>query len=1844
MPDLDDQIPAVDVFAVIKLDENDDQPVVSFEYCSPFAEPFSLKPIVNFARPRGWFVQVEPTPSEFFYQVFTTEFGVRRFGYFLSTWAKGDGSMYSAVTIVTISNYFQPNVFKALLLELNLLLREDSKLVGKTIEKSVVTLLCNTLSTNCLQDFGLVTSRHTHSTTDNNVCVNIFDLFSHLGMQSIYKVIQAVLSDCRVVLTSRSPLRLSKAQSAILSLIQPFDYMQTCITILPENLCEILNAPTPFLIGVLSDFELEESEDYILVEIDTGNVVFPENVTIYHPEKIFTDRLFRRLQNVIFPGSEEEDFAICRKRTENISPEAKEKRLRACFLLYFAELIYGYQYFILYNKRNVSENANGVSAVSFHSSAFLGFRCLNDQFINHVLNSQYFNAFVSSRANFTRKPDAFDKIFNMTDLGTCLLSKKYVLADQDKFLDVVVSGLSEENTFSSFLVASQESFSRLRAIETETVAKTIQYSSKFDKLKNDLYSRHLNGVAIQTLPVPDITSLLDFHEQQNKYHAHRNQVLTNCMENLLGKATSPSRKVLKAVQLSMRFPCLRVHFCRLLEDYSNNNSILDTTRFEILAQLVNVALENESVKDEYGVVYKIMHLSFIYCRKLQRGAYQYLYTAIQDHKVWTELNFWNNCFYYDVHMASFASTSSCNEKDPSVWRLIRVPCILEVLAKENRQRPKSPGTEENDIILAQCKHYINLMIGLQTPLNIYSFKLDHDKTLTNDNSVQEKLEEIDLKTEKAAEQMKNISSQITKTLDHIFLLTGRKNDISRKHINDYVEMHAESLQDVFAESSTLGSLVNNGPDVIFVNELEHLVSDPLKCFLLANHHDVPVMDEENRCSILPAKGAFYVTNYRLIFKGRPLNPTLSDEIVVCTIPILAVDTFKKTSLKKVQAQIKTVDDIDSAILATSKLCHVMKLAFDSQISITAVEKLVSQVHELCHKAFAYTSVRIKMDALPHNDERKSSVLTPLRRLEGMTKKRTDTWKFRDFSLHRGSFSPSLDISDIDTNAISGPDVHRHFAAIDYFRLGFAVGNAHFRVTYANSDYKICANYPSALIVPAEISDVSLAKIAKGFLDNRFPTIVWANNLGAFIARSGGVVNRTVVKKLKKAVTHGKTATNTMKTMSLISGGSQQTINSKASSGDDSGSVMNGGALKSNDAQNYYLSIMAGASLKNEEDRIFRKGSMESISTLGDNHSAYVDNDDMEIQSVSTENEIEEKHMFKRTLTVRSSQIFKSDRSKKLLEAVNLMKRSPMYLLIEKGSHIKSRPDSGYDVIQMKSIKDSTIEKSLEKVVDFLKLDKDDPNGDNCHDFFTRWENTGWPELISNILMTTNAMTSLIKLNNSSIVLSMDNERSYSAQLSSLSQLLLDPFYRTFDGFQVLVEKEWLAYGYNFSRTEDSTGVAFILFLDCVHQVQAQFPSAFEFSSFYLRFLAYHSVSGFFRTFLESSEQTRINLEVLAPEPNDQFGCVIWHYIKKQNTRSAIFLNPEYSPTDLVLTPSHSMARIEIWELFTEEGLHHGSPYDIESAEAELQENKNVQDENERCYVNSIHACNELYGDYFSEMIKNVGESRKNFSSQWAQRREQMNDDKLNTENNDAVHYAIQKKNALNVFRTNLENGDKTLSKEENKPKKEHSLSTYHAGIIPAKCGKCSSIITRWSKALECKKCHFQVHVACVNREFTTFGILHVNNLKMEEEAIEIPDAAILNESMDFSQKIDRPKSADGNTMSTSDLLTLQVPTPPLCTGYLSKQGAKLKLWSPRYFVLYPDIPKIFYYEEFEEWKRHQKSCGFVDLADFRGLTIEETGRRAIMELRTGSKNHRLMAEDKMEAQRWRECIEQVVKE
>ncbi len=88
------------------------------------------------------------------------------------------------------------------------------------------------------------------------------------------------------------------------------------------------------------------------------------------------------------------------------------------------------------------------------------------------------------------------------------------------------------------------------------------------------------------------------------------------------------------------------------------------------------------------------------------------------------------------------------------------------------------------------------------------------------------------------------------------------------------------------------------------------------------------------------------------------------------------------------------------------------------------------------------------------------------------------------------------------------------------------------------------------------------------------------------------------------------------------------------------------------------------------------------------------------------------------------------------------------------------------------------------------------------------------------------------------------------QITSLSSLILDPYYRTAVGFFVLVEKEWCDMGHKFAdrlgssvKKDQEESPVFLQWLDCVWQLWRQCPLAFEFNEVMLLHLADQVYSG-----------------------------------------------------------------------------------------------------------------------------------------------------------------------------------------------------------------------------------------------------------------------------------------------------------------------------------------------------------------------------------------------------------------
>ncbi|RWS14904.1 myotubularin-related protein 4-like isoform X2 [Dinothrombium tinctorium] len=149
------------------------------------------------------------------------------------------------------------------------------------------------------------------------------------------------------------------------------------------------------------------------------------------------------------------------------------------------------------------------------------------------------------------------------------------------------------------------------------------------------------------------------------------------------------------------------------------------------------------------------------------------------------------------------------------------------------------------------------------------------------------------------------------------------------------------------------------------------------------------------------------------------------------------------------------------------------------------------------------------------------------------------------------------------------------------------------------------------------------------------------------------------------------------------------------------------------------------------------------------------------------------------------------------------------------------------------------------------------------------------------------------------------------QIVALSELMLDPFYRTIDGFRVLVEREWCEFGHKFSERcgnaptsdESERCPVFLQWLDCVHQLVRQFPCSFEFTLQYLEKLALHTYSCLFSTFICNNMHERFVHQV------NERSHSIWSYITESKHN---FTNYLYCENEQVLKPSFKIKHMFFW--------------------------------------------------------------------------------------------------------------------------------------------------------------------------------------------------------------------------------------------------------------------------------------------------------------------------------------------
>uniref|UniRef100_A0A4W4FME3 phosphatidylinositol-3,5-bisphosphate 3-phosphatase n=1 Tax=Electrophorus electricus TaxID=8005 RepID=A0A4W4FME3_ELEEL len=193
------------------------------------------------------------------------------------------------------------------------------------------------------------------------------------------------------------------------------------------------------------------------------------------------------------------------------------------------------------------------------------------------------------------------------------------------------------------------------------------------------------------------------------------------------------------------------------------------------------------------------------------------------------------------------------------------------------------------------------------------------------------------------------------------------------------------------------------------------------------------------------------------------------------------------------------------------------------------------------------------------------------------------------------------------------------------------------------------------------------------------------------------------------------------------------------------------------------------------------------------------------------------------------------------------------------------------------------------------------------------ESTKWLQHLSLLLKAALLVVNAVDRDHRPVLVHCSDGWDRTPQIVAMAKLLLDPYYRTTEGFQVLVETEWLDFGHKFAdrcghgeNAEDLNErcPVFLQWLDCVHQLHRQFPCSFEFNEAFLVKLVQHTYSCLFGTFLCNSGKEREEHHI------QERTCSVWSLLRpaKRSFRNMLYS----SHSETVLHPACHVRNLMLW--------------------------------------------------------------------------------------------------------------------------------------------------------------------------------------------------------------------------------------------------------------------------------------------------------------------------------------------
>ncbi|XP_045127189.1 myotubularin-related protein 13-like isoform X10 [Portunus trituberculatus] len=968
------------------------------------------------------------------------------------------------------------------------------------------------------------------------------------------------------------------------------------------------------------------------------------------------------------------------------------------------------------------------------------------------------------------------------------------------------------------------------------------------------------------------------------------------------------------------------------------------------------------------------------------------------------------------------------------------PSALEIAAEQMRLWPNIENKKQRELVeqeestlYSQAIHYANRMVYLRIPLDInaavhrrtYNERDNASNSITNSMAESDSLDaESGFEDQEQSDRETSVVRFVSRFVDKVCT----EGNVTEEHIKSLhqmipgvVAMHVETLDAVYKESKRLPPIQK--PKILLPSLVpgEEVMYEGLRVYLLQDGREESTGGHVGGPILLPAEGALFLTNYRLIFKGLPTDPYACEQVVVRSMPVTSITREKRVPASQHPGPMDQW--LNEGLQIRSNTFQLIKVAFDEEVpqeSIEAMRKLINRLRHpptilhlfafVGHCHVPQTPSRQQKDKPGYGTLRGFAKKTLMKTAKAAGLKPSKGGKRHKYVFPNSSKSmtspgrmslaqvPNMDLSnedlpldddlsivdELETSGLSnGSSGQLSVAGLvgvrevdnktleklsersyhkDYMRLSLGSlstttttvsprSKAEFRVTSCNINYQLCRSYPALLSVPSSTGDESLHRLARCYRHNRLPVITWRHpRTKALLLRGAGFHTMSVMRNTSEV----SYSVEQEKYLSAVVQSTPLSV------------LRDGSSWRLTDSSLSINSLVLAAGGATLEVPPYHP----SYPTL--------------TPEVGRKTNPLSKAM--NTLRISTGPRLSVDSSDTGSEAVQSFHKAALYVFGEK-TQIKGIKADAYhktefipvDYTEVRQIK-SSFKKLMRACI------PSSPAAEQEQSFFRVIESSEWLNQLEFLLQVAGAVVDLIDSLGASVMVLLEDGWDFTAQVTSVAQLCLDPYYRTIEGFRVLVEKEWFAFGHRFNHRSNllqgsqASGFApiFLQFLDAVHQIQRQFPLSFEFNEYYLRFLAYHYVSARFRTFLSDSELERAELGIMteedkrgslsrhhrglessqdddiypgggrigSPGSSGQLGQSVFDYIEKLSGRSPVFHNFLYMGERIsdstVLRPVKEVSALHLWSYFLGEELRHGPSYDPEVQNLDRQQEEEAE--------------------------------------------------------------------------------------------------------------------------------------------------------------------------------------------------------------------------------------------------------------------------------------------------------------